>query len=165
MTAGGTNDVRGWGSRQLGPKFPDVEVRVEGTDTILSADQYVPLGALARASGSLELRLPAPGLSSAWGVHLFLDGGSAWTPDDRFTREVIVPGETDFRFATGAGLHYGTPVGAIRLSMGYKINPSELDQRSAGEVLEALENGQPVTSVETEWLRRLHLHLSVGLSL
>jgi outer membrane protein insertion porin family len=165
MTAGGTNDVRGWGSRQLGPKFPDVEVRVEGTDTILSADGYVPLGALARATGTVELRLPAPGLPNSWGIHLFMDGGSAWTPDERFTREQIVPGESDFRFSTGAGLNYLTPVGAIRLSLGYKINPSELDQRDANDVLQAIDNGLPVTSVEPDWMKRLHLHLSLGLSL
>ena len=95
MTAGGTNDVRGWASRQLGPKFPDVDARVEGSDTVFSADGYVPIGALARVSGSLELRLPAPGLPSAWGTHLFLDGGKVWTPDERFTQPVSVPVETE----------------------------------------------------------------------
>lgn len=165
MTAGGTNDVRGWGSRLLGPKFPDVEARVDGSDTTFSADGYVPIGALARVSGSLELRLPAPGLSSAWGVHVFLDGGKVWTPDERFVQTLVIPSETDFRFSTGAGLSYMTPVGAVRLSLGYKLNPSALDQRSADEVLNALLKGLPVSSVATDWSRRLHLHLSLGMAL
>jgi outer membrane protein insertion porin family len=165
MTAGGTNDVRGWGNRLLGPKFPDVEARVEGTDTVFSADRYVAIGALARVSGSLELRLPAPGMPRAWGTHLFLDAGKVWTPDERFTQAVSVPVETKVRFSTGVGLSYQTPVGAIRLSAGYKLNPSDLDLRSADEVLNALLQNQPVTSVEPDWSRRLHLHLSLGLAL
>ena len=58
MTAGGTNDVRGWGDRMLGPKVPDVEANIEGADTVLTADRYVPIGALARLSGSVELASP-----------------------------------------------------------------------------------------------------------
>jgi outer membrane protein insertion porin family len=165
MTAGGTNDVRGWGNRLLGPKFPDAVARLEGSDTVFTADGYVPIGALARVSSSLELRLPAPGLSSAWGVHLFLDGGKVWTPDDRFALPLLASGETDFRFSTGAGLSYLTPVGAVRLSLGYKLNPSALDLRSADRVLNALVDGLPVSSVEPEWSRRLHLHFSLGMAL
>ena len=165
MTAGGTNDVRGWGNRLLGPKFPDVDARVEGSDTVFSADGYVPIGALARVSGSLELRLPAPGLPSAWGTHLFLDGGKVWTPDERFTQAVSVPLENGVRFSTGAGISYLTPVGAVRLSLAYKLNPSTLDVRSADEVLDALLQDQPIESVEPDWSRRLHLHLSLGLAL
>jgi outer membrane protein insertion porin family len=163
MTAGGTNDVRGWGSRLLGPKFPDVEARVEGSDTIYSADSYVPVGTLARLTGTLELRLPCPGLPSAWGTQLFLDAGRVWTPDERFTLAASV--EEPLRFSTGAGLSYLTPVGAIRFSLGYKLNPSTLDLRSADKVLEAFEKGLPASSVEPEWLQRVHLHLSFGVAL
>ena len=164
MTAGGTNDVRGWGSRLLGPKFPNVEARVEGSDTVLSADSYVPLGALARLSGTFELRLPFPGLPSAWGSQLFLDGGKVWTPDERFDLPLLSE-DSDLRFSMGAGLSYQTPVGAVRFSLGYKLNPSALDVREAGQVLDALVQGLPATSVEPEWTQRLHLHLSFGMAL
>ena len=165
MTAGGTNDVRGWGNRLLGPKFPEVDARLEGSDTVFSSDGYVPIGALARISGSLELRLPAPGLPSAWGTHLFLDAGKVWTPDERFTQAVSVPVEDDIRFSTGAGISYLTPVGAVRLSLAYKLNPSTLDLRSADEVLDALLEDRRVESAEPDWSRRLHLHLSLGMAL
>ena len=164
MTAGGTDDVRGWSSRLLGPKFPAVEARVEGSDTLLSADSYVPAGMLARLTGTVELRLPFPGLASAWGTQFFLDAGKVWTPDDRF----ILPAfesETDLRFALGTGISYQTPVGAVRLSLGYKLNPSVLDERDPGKVLAALQQGVPASSVESDWLRRLHLHLSFGMAL
>ncbi len=164
MTAGGTDDVRGWDRRMLGPKLPDVETSIRGTDTVLVADRYSPIGALARLTGSLELRFPAPGLSSNWGAHVFLDGGRVWTPDERFSSSPFLPAETDFRFATGGGLSYLTPVGAVRMSLAYKINPSDLDLRDAGEVLDAVVAGAPIGSVPTSWWRRLHLHLSIGLA-
>jgi outer membrane protein insertion porin family len=88
-----------------------------------------------------------------------------WTPDERFTQPVSVPVETGARFSTGAGISYLTPVGAVRLSLAYKLNPSTLDLRDANEVLTALLQNQPVESVEPAWSRRLHLHLSLGLAL
>ena len=165
MTAGGTNDVRGWGNRLLGPKVPNAEAKIDGSDTVLVANSYVPIGALAKFSGSLELRFPVPGLPPSWAGHLFLDAGKAWTPDERFSQTLLLPGQTDLRFATGVGISYQTPVGAIRVSMGCKLNPSDLDLRDPGKVLDALVNGLPVSSVAPEWARRLHLHLSLGLAL
>ena len=129
MTAGGTNDVRGWGDRQLGPKVPDIEANIQGTDTVYTADRYAPIGALAKISGGLELRFPAPGMSPAWRAHLFLDGGRVWTPDERFSQSLLLPQDTPFRFSIGTGLSYQTPVGALGLYLGYKLNPSNLDAR------------------------------------
>ena len=165
MTAGGTNDVRGWGDRMLGPKVPDVEGVIQGTDTVLTADRYAPIGALARISGSLELRFPAPGMTPSWRTNLFLDAGRVWTPDERFSQAVLLPENTDVRWSIGAGLSYQTPVGGIGLTLGYKLNPSPLDLRDAGKVLDAYLAGRPIESVETDALSRLHLHLSFGVTL
>jgi outer membrane protein insertion porin family len=164
MTAGGTDDVRGWGSRLLGPKFPAVEARIEGSDTVLSSDSYVAAGMLARLAGTVELRFPFPGLASVWGTQLFFDAGKVWTPDHRFKLPVL-EGDTDLRYSLGGGLSYQTPVGAVRLALGYKLNPSDLDVRDPGLVLAAVEQGKPATSVESDWIRRLHLHLSFGMAL
>jgi outer membrane protein assembly factor BamA len=164
MTAGGTNDVRGWGDRMLGPKIPDVEANVQGTDTVFTADDYVPIGALARFSGSLEIRFPAPGMTPAWRTYLFLDAGRVWTPDERFSTIALLPGKTDVRWAVGAGISYQTPVGGLGLSLGYKLNPSALDVRDAGDVLDASLAGEPIESVESNALRRLHLHISFGVA-
>ena len=74
MTAGGTDDVRGWGSRLLGPKFPEIEGRVEGSDTVLTADGYAtgrnpgPTHRYARAQDSL------PRHAECVGTQVFLDG-------------------------------------------------------------------------------------------
>jgi outer membrane protein insertion porin family len=165
MTAGGTNDVRGWGDRMLGPKVPDVEANIQGADTVFVADHYAPIGALARLSGSLELRFPAPGLTPAWRAIVFLDGGRVWTPDERFSQAGFLPQDTPFRFSIGTGLNYQTPVGALGLSLGYKLNPSVLDIRDPSKVLDAYIAGTPIESVGSDWVRRLHLHLSFGVAL
>jgi len=165
MTAGGTNDVRGWGDRQLGPKVPDVEANIQGTDTVYTADRYAPIGALAKISGALELRFPAPGMTPAWRAHVFVDGGRVWTPDERFSQSVLLPQSTAFRFSIGTGLSYQTPVGGLGLYLGYKLNPSSVDVRDPGKVLDAFQAGTPIDSVETEWIRRFHLHLSFGVAL
>ncbi len=165
MTAGGTNDVRGWGDRMLGPKVPDVEANIAGTDTVLTADGYVPIGALARISGSLELRFPTPGMTPAWRTNLFLDAGRVWTPDERFSQATLLPGNTELRWSAGVGISYQTPVGAIGLSLGYKLNPSPLDLRDAGQVLDAFIAGEPIESVDSDALSRFHLHIMFGMAL
>jgi len=165
MTAGGTNDVRGWGDRMLGPKVPDVEANIVGADTVLTADKYVPIGALASFSGSLELRFPTPGMTPAWRTQVLLEAGRVWTPDERFSQATLLPENTDLRWSAGVGISYRTPVGALGLSLGYKLNPSALDLRDAGKVLDAYIAGQPIESAETDALSRLHLHFSFGIAL
>jgi outer membrane protein insertion porin family len=59
------------------------------------------------------------------GVVLFVDGGNVWVeyPDIQLS---------DFKYSTGAGIRFNTPVGPLRLDWGYKLNrelgesPSEL---------------------------------------
>lgn len=165
MTAGGTDDVRGWSTGLLGPKVPNIQGTIQGSDTVLTADRWVPIGALERLTGSVELRFPAPGLPPNWGAHVFVDGGKVWTPDERFSVHPLLPAQTDFRFSAGGGISYQTPVGAVRFSIGYKLNPSDADVRDAGEVLDSLKVGKPITSVPSHWIDRLHLHFSLGLAL
>ena len=62
-----------------------------------------------------------------------------------------------------SSLSFQTPVGPIGLNVGYKLNPSEFDERDAGEVLNALIAGLPVTSVPTDWRQRIHLSFGAGL--
>ncbi|MEO7985409.1 MAG: BamA/TamA family outer membrane protein [Gemmatimonadales bacterium] len=163
FTAGGTRDVRGWGSQLVGPKLPEVRFQdgPGGTvDTV--ADRYAPVGGLARLVGSAELQLPLPGFGDAWRGFLFLDGGRIWTPDNRFA---LGAGELDqdkFYAAAGAGIGYQTIVGAVQVAVGYKLNPSPLDLRSPSDVLRALSSGEPIDPLPTSGRRRLHLHFSIG---
>jgi len=167
FTAGGTGDVRGWGNGQLGPKVPDLRLTRRGDSISASADRYVVLTGLARATASLELRLPFPLLGPDHGTHLFLDAGRVWNPDDRF-RDPDLPadplGQEDVFYGTGFGVEFGTLVGPLRIDLGYKLNPSPLDLRDPGAVARALVSGQPLSSVPTESIRRWHLHVAIGRS-
>ena len=153
--AGGTRDVRGWGSQLVGPKLP--EVRLESgdgvTDTV--AQRYAPVGGLARLLGSAEVQLPVPGMGDAWQSFLFFDSGRIWSPDSRFSLNAGELDQDDYFTSVGAGVGYETVVGAIQFAVGYKLNPSALDVRSPQGVLEALQEGRPLSSVPIESRRRL----------
>jgi outer membrane protein insertion porin family len=162
FTAGGTRDVRGWGSQLVGPKLPEVKLESQDGVTRTIAERYAPVGGLARLLGSAEVQLPLPGFGDAWQTFLFFDNGRIWTPDDRFALNEGELDQDDYFSSVGAGVGYETVVGAIQFAVGYKLNPSALDLRSPQGVLEALQQGRPISSVPTEPRRRLHLHFSIG---
>lgn len=162
FTAGGSADVRGWSSGLLGPKFPDLRFDVHGTDTTAVATGYVPIGGLARVAGTFELRLPFPGLGDNWGTHVFMDGGRVWTPDPRFKTSFSLPGDDDVFTSVGAGVDYNTVIGAVRVSVGYKLNPSLDDVRDPQKVLDAIIAGTPIADIPTQWWRRFQIHLALG---
>jgi outer membrane protein insertion porin family len=164
FTAGGTRDLRGWGTSLVGPKLPEVSIESQNgvTDTI--AQRYAPVGGLARLLASAEVQLPLPGMSDAWHSFLFFDSGRIWTPDSRFALHAGELDQDDYFTSIGAGIGYETVVGAIQIGLGYKLNPSALDVRSAQGVLDALRLGQPIGTVPTDNGRRWHLHFSIGSS-
>lgn len=94
--AGGQASVRGFERRRLGP--------------LNSADE--PLGGLSLLEGSLELRRP---IWRELGGALFIDLGQV------SLQSYDVPVD-DLRFAGGFGLSYTTPVGPVRLDMGFPLN-------------------------------------------
>jgi outer membrane protein assembly complex protein YaeT len=100
--AGGQSSVRGFGRRRLGP--------------LNSADE--PLGGLSLLEGSLELRRPV------WrelGGALFVDFGEV------SLRSFDIP-INDVQFSTGFGLSYTTPVGPLRLDIGFPFKPPRGDR-------------------------------------
>jgi outer membrane protein insertion porin family len=162
FTAGGTDDVRGWSAGLLGPKVPDFDVEVRSDSVILtSANRYVPLGGLARWTGSLELQGPMPFVGAPNKVFGFLDGGQVSIPDERFVPGGQLADDGAF-FGTGGGVQFGTPAGPLRISLAYKLNPSALDLRNPELVAQALLLGQPITSVPERPGLRWKLHLSIG---
>jgi outer membrane protein assembly factor BamA len=100
--AGGEKSVRGYGRRRLGP--------------LSAADD--PVGGLSLVEGSIELRRPIWG---ALGGALFLDFGQVSTRRFQFPVD-------DLRFAAGVGVSYLTPVGPLRLDLGFPFRPPRGDR-------------------------------------
>jgi outer membrane protein insertion porin family len=100
--AGGEKSVRGYGRRRLGPL----------------SDNDDPLGGLTLLEGSLELRRP---IWQELGGALFLDFGQVATRP--FDTRV-----TNLDFSAGFGLSYNTPVGPMRLDVGFPFQPPRGDR-------------------------------------
>ncbi len=93
--SGGSNSVRGWNRSELGPK------RESGT----------PMGGKSVAEGSIEVRYPLFWRLS--GV-VFMDGGNVWTKS--YTYKL-----NDLAYASGPGIRIETPIGPIRLDIGFPV--------------------------------------------
>jgi len=116
---GGATSVRGWGRYELSP-----------------LDEFgYPIGGLSILEGSSELRVPLWGKAGAVG---FFDYGNSWI--DAWHVDF-----GDLRYAVGTGLRYLTPIGPVRVDLGYQLNPIE----------GLLVNGEPQQ-------RRWRVHFSIG---
>jgi outer membrane protein insertion porin family len=162
FSAGGSRDVRGWGSQQVGPKLPEVRVRQEAGEDVFFAERYTPVGGLSRLHASAEVQMPLPGFDEKWQTFAFLDGARIWTSDEHFDPFAGELAEDKFFMGTGVGIGYETMVGAVQVALGYKLNPSALDVRDPDDVLQALRNGEPIATKPTDSRRRFQLHFSIG---
>ncbi|MEJ2502609.1 MAG: BamA/TamA family outer membrane protein, partial [Gemmatimonadota bacterium] len=163
FTAGGTRDVRGWDDRFLGPKFPQIVFTgvTEDSTLITEVDRYTPIGGFNRAHGTVEPRWTLPVLDGNLSAHAFLDAGKVWTSDPRFGEE----GESSFEdlfWGTGAGINLATPVGALRVEVGYKLNPSLLDLVTAEDFARAILEEIPFDTLTRHQRRRFNLHIGLG---
>jgi outer membrane protein insertion porin family/translocation and assembly module TamA len=115
---GGSTSLRGWGIYEVGPLAGGL-----------------PVGGDSMVSFTSEMRAQ---LHGKLGGVLFLDGGNVWA--DSFGMKL-----GDLRYAVGPGLRYQTPIGPLRLDVGYQVNPEP------GLLVNGLPQG-----------RRWRLHFSVG---
>jgi outer membrane protein assembly factor BamA len=93
---GGATNLRGWGRYEVSPL----------------SDGGEPVGGLTFANFSTELRFPLVGKLAAV---LFFDGGNVWSESWDFNLD-------DMRYDAGPGLRYNTPVGPLRLDVGWQLN-------------------------------------------
>jgi outer membrane protein assembly complex protein YaeT len=117
--AGGASSIRGWGRYEVSP---------------LSGFGF-PIGGLSMLVGTTEVRMPIAG---NLGAVAFLDFGNVWEQSWNFDLG-------ELRYAVGPGLRYLTPIGPIRIDVGYQLNPID----------NLLVNGEPQK-------RQFRLHFSIG---
>jgi outer membrane protein assembly factor BamA len=94
---GGASSLRGWGRFEVSP------LTEEGN----------PVGGYTQLETSAELRVPVWGNLTAVA---FADAGNVWTNAWDFNLN-------DLRYDIGPGLRYNTPIGPIRVDLGYQLNP------------------------------------------
>jgi outer membrane protein assembly factor BamA len=116
---GGASSVRGWGRYEVSPL----------------GGSGLPIGGDTMFAFSTEMRAA---LRGKFGSVLFLDAGNVWA--DRRSVDLGT-----LRYAVGTGLRYDTPVGPVRLDVGYQLNPID----------GLLVNGAPQ-------IRRWRVHFSIG---
>jgi outer membrane protein insertion porin family/translocation and assembly module TamA len=104
---GGANSVRGYAFQELGPMDADGN----------------PEGGQTTGLANIELRRPLFGIIS--GV-LFLDVGMVEEKGYHWSGR-------DLRYSTGGGIRFDTPVGPLRLDIGYKLNPPDKPGSTATE--------------------------------
>jgi outer membrane protein insertion porin family len=115
--SGGGNSVRGYRENSLGPQGEEGE----------------PLGGRVLLLTNIELRFPLPYIARYnFGGALFVDGGNVWSSFEEIELghfEPISDAEDttfrDYRYSAGIGVRYNTPIGPIRLDMGFPLKKTE----------------------------------------
>jgi outer membrane protein assembly factor BamA len=170
--AGGSQSVRGFRQNLLGPRVLVADQLTDCPDEFLencvariameNPRQFDerPQGGNASLELSVELRKR---LSPAWALVLFVDGGGIWES----LGEIKAP-----TWTPGAGIRFLSPVGPLRLDVGYNPTGAELLP-----VVVSLANGSLVQlpdpvlydpfgfddpSFITQLWRRLQFHISIG---
>lgn len=140
---GGTNSVRGWSTQFLGPKRTVTTTDTTGGSNIETLS-YVPGGGKMLFNFNVEFRQELDGLLKGFGIATFLDGGQVWSGVGDFN-------PADIQFGVGGGIRYQSPIGPIRVDVGYKINPTSQD---LNQFSDGTDNG-------SKW-DRWGLHFSIG---
>lgn len=121
---GGINTIRGFDSREVGPRQPR-RVPVldeEGNITYVpSTTDYDYIGGEKVAYANLELIFPLLKEAKLKGL-IFFDIGNAWDEDEEYF--------SDMRYSAGVGIRWQSPLGPLRLEWGYNLDPYEYEDNS-----------------------------------
>jgi outer membrane protein insertion porin family len=113
---GGINSVRGFEARSLGPREP-----VFDTFTGQIVDTS-PVGGSVQLINNNEIIFPIVESIGLRGV-VFFDTGNAWTHDQGFDL-------SDLRYSVGWGVRWLSPVGPLRVELGYPLDKKPNEKSS-----------------------------------
>ncbi|HEX6966345.1 MAG TPA: BamA/TamA family outer membrane protein [Gemmatimonadaceae bacterium] len=143
LYAGGPNSVRGYNQNQLGPVVYVVDsftvqdsagVRRYVADDTMPVQRFSPTGGNTLLVGSLEFRTPSPVFRDLAQLALFVDLGDVWNRG----REAVHL--SDIKVTPGVGVRVASPVGPLRLDVGYNGYPRAL---GAAYYIGPLQPGSP----------------------
>jgi outer membrane protein insertion porin family len=144
---GGPESHRGFSFDQAGPR---------------DLDTGYPIGGGALFLNSVELRFPIR--RNKYGLVLFDDAGNVFsTPGRMHLLKFSQTSPTDFDYmvnATGLGVRYNTPVGPLRLDVGYTFNPTNYRLCN----LTPVPTPCPASAVEVRTLPRFVFSFGIGQS-
>lgn len=112
---GGINSLRGFRSRTLGPREPVFDPLNNVVDT-------TPIGGSAQLIFNNELIFPLVEALGLRGV-LFFDAGNAWSHDEGLPVD-------DLRYDVGWGVRWLSPIGPLRLEIGYPLDRKQGERTS-----------------------------------
>jgi outer membrane protein insertion porin family len=162
---GGPNTVRGFSANALGP-----QAYVTNDPQLKSTPTRYPLGGTRMVVTSAELNTPSPFLPTYLRLAAFIDAGQVWASGLGASTTITgsAPQHEPLRITPGAGIRFATPVGPIRVDVGY--NAYELARgplyltiddsrgRPTGELLFVEEYRPPPLA----FIDRLQFHIAVG---
>lgn len=154
--SGGATDVRGWADELLGAK---IAREIFNSDNEFLRYAYEPIGGRSKVEASLSYRYPFPGLSSKWKLATFVDAGqvSSKIVSNNGTIAIEDTGRLSFdniKVGAGSGIRYETLFGFVRFDIAMKLNPSDTDLISPGDLFNGIDRKRQI--------RRFRIHLSIG---
>lgn len=114
---GGLRSIRGFDTREVGPKEPELDDNGEIVD-------YAFIGGEKSAFFNLEYLIPISKSMGLKGV-LFYDVGNAWLEEQNYF--------DDMRQSVGAGIRWFSPLGPLRFEWGYNLEPQDDEKRTVFE--------------------------------
>jgi len=183
LYGGGANSVRGFSHNELGPivrvidvTFPVDSVFVLDTLTREGVSAY-PLRHSATGGDRLafvnaEYRFPLPVFSGRVFGAMFVDAGMVYE-DPKQGETILDVLEKHFKVTPGFGFRVASPLGPMRMDIGYNLYPPQASPKWYGETVEVLPSGERRYSLhelpllrnaapETAFLGHFRLHFSVG---
>lgn len=103
---GGMNSLRGFNSREVGPRDP------------VTGDFY---GGNKEGYVNIEVYFPLVKAMKMKGM-VFFDAGNAWADDEGFFSEM--------RYSAGVGMAWNSPMGPLRFAWGYNLDPEDYEETS-----------------------------------
>ena len=123
--AGGGQSLRGFSLNQAGPRDPC---------------SGFPIGGLAILIFNQELRFPMrlPFVGNRLGGTVFYDGGNVYRDVSHINfdwKSSSITNLNYFSHTIGFGLRYPTPIGPVRVDIGYQLNPAQYQVVPSGTTI------------------------------